>query len=42
MRHPFHEEELKVAEISKAFRDAQVPIYNYPVPMKDAWRQMAL
>ena len=42
MRHPFHEEELKVVEISKAFRDARVPIYSYPVPMKDAWRQMAL
>lgn len=42
MSHPFHEEELKVQEISKVFRDAQVPLFHYPVSMKEGWRQMAL
>lgn len=38
----FNENELEVIEISKAFRDANVPVFNFPVTMKEAWREMAL
>lgn len=37
----FQENELKVVEISKAFRDAQVPVYTFPVSMKEGWKRMA-
>ena len=37
----FNENELQVLEISKAFRDAQVPVFNFPVSMKDGWKAMA-
>ena len=38
----FDEKELEVVEISRAFRDAKVPMYTYPMRMKDEWREMAL
>ena len=38
----FNESELEVVEVSKAFRDAAIPVYKYPVTMKEAWRKMAL
>ncbi|MBR5336499.1 MAG: methyltransferase [Lachnospiraceae bacterium] len=38
----FDEKEMEVVEVSRAFRDAAVPIYKFPVTMKEAWRRMAL
>ncbi len=38
----FDEKEMEIVEISKAFRTGQVPVYNYPCSMKEAWRSMAL
>ena len=42
MAIPFHEDELTVVEISKAFRDASVPVFHYPITMREAWKRMAL
>lgn len=39
---PFDQKELEVKEISTAFRDAEVPVFHFPVSMKEAWRVMAL
>ncbi|MCD8196787.1 MAG: methyltransferase [Lachnospiraceae bacterium] len=38
----FDEKELKVLEISPAFRDAEIPVFDFPMSMKDEWIQMAL
>lgn len=38
----FDEKELEVVEISRAFRDAKVPMYSYPMSMKKAWKEMVL
>lgn len=37
----FNESELKVLEISKSFRDADVPVFNTPVGLKEGWKAMA-
>ena len=37
----FNESELQVVEISKSFRDAKVPVFNFPVSMKEGWKAMA-
>lgn len=38
----FDDKELEVKEISPAFRNAQVPVFTYPISMKEGWKRLAL
>lgn len=37
----FNESEMKVLEISKSFRDADVPVFDTPVSLREGWKAMA-
>ena len=37
----FNESELKVVEISHAFRNSNIPVFDYPVSRKEGWKSMA-
>ena len=38
----FNEKELEIVEISKAFRNANVPQFSYPMSMKTEWKEIEL
>ncbi|MCC8163253.1 MAG: methyltransferase [Lachnospiraceae bacterium] len=41
-RIPFNQDELTVTAISTAFRNANVPVFNYPVSMREGWKELTL
>ena len=38
----FDEKELQVLEISPSFRNSRVPVFNFPLTMREGWRRMAV
>lgn len=44
MRIQFHESEMEVTGMSEVYArlGAHIPVYRYPVPMKEAWRRACL